>query len=139
MDEKVYELIVCIVNDGFNEHVVSTAKKLGAKGGTVINARGTANEELATKFKFSITPEKEIVLMVVPIEMKEDLLHVLYKEVGFNTPAQGVIFTVPVDETAGIGKHSAKGEKAEEVSYEEYMESKGINPGSLEEKENKEE
>ena len=136
MDEKKYELIICIVNDGFNEHVVSTAKKHGAKGGTVINARGTANEELATKFNFSITPEKEIVLLVVLVEIKEDLLHSLYREVGFNTQAQGVIFTVPVEETAGIGKHSAKGEKAEEVSYEEYMESKGI---SVENTENKEE
>ena len=68
--------------------------------------------------------EKEIVLLVVPIEIKEDLLHALYKEVGFNTPGQGIVFTVPVDETAGIGKKSDKNEKAEEVSYEEYAKSK---------------
>ena len=126
MDTK-YELIICIVNKGFNEQVVVTAKSLGAKGGTVINARGTAKEDIAKKFDYIITPEKEIVLLVVPVEIKDEILHGLYKEVGLQTPAQGVVLTVPVDETAGIGVKSASNEKAEEVSYEEYIESKKNN------------
>lgn len=126
MDDKKYELIVCIVNKGFNEHVMVTAKNCGAKGGTVINARGTAKEEVAKRFDYIVTPEKEIVLLVVPVEIKDDLLHALYKEVGFATPGQGIVFSVPVDETAGIGKKSAKNEKAEEVSYEEYDKAKEI-------------
>ena len=130
MDKK-YELVVCIVNKGFNEQVVITSKSCGAKGGTVINARGTAKEDVAKRFDYIVTPEKEIVLLVVPIEIKDDLLHALYKEVGFNTPGQGIVFTVPVDETAGIGMKSAKNEKAEEVSYEEYTKSKA----NIEEKE----
>ena len=130
MDKK-YELVVCIVNKGFNEQVMVTAKNCGAKGGTVINARGTAKEDISKRFDYIVTPEKEIVLLVVPIEIKDDLLHALYKEVGFNTPGQGIVFTVPVDETAGIGMKSAKNEKAEEVSYEEYTKSKA----NIEEKE----
>lgn len=126
MDDKKYELIVCIVNDGYNEVVMNTARSLGAKGGTVINGRGTVNETTASAFNISITPEKEIVLLVVPIEIKDELLHALYKEVGINQPGQGVIFTVPVDETAGIGKKSIEGIKAEEVNYDEYLKSKGI-------------
>ena len=120
MDDKKYELVVCIVNKGFNEQVMVVARECGAKGGTVINARGTAKEDIAKKFDYIITPEKEIVLLVVPEEIKENLLHSLYKEIGIHTPGQGVVFTVPVDETAGIGKKSAANEKAEEVSYEEY-------------------
>ena len=126
MDDKKYELIVCIVNDGYNEVVMNTARLLGAKGGTVINARGTVNEDIASRFNFSITPEKEIVLLVVPTELKDNLMHALYKEVGIDQPGQGVIFSIPVDETAGIGKKSKEGEKAQEVNYDEYLESKGI-------------
>ena len=124
MDDKKYELVVCIVNKGFNEQVMVAAKNCGAKGGTVINARGTAKEDVSKRFDYIVTPEKEIVLLVVPVEIKEDVLHALYKEVGFNTPGQGIVFTMPVDETAGIGKKSEKNEKAEEVSYEEYQKSK---------------
>ena len=127
MDEIKYELLVCIVNKGFNEQVMMVAKNCGAGGGTVINARGTANEDIAKKFDFIITPEKEIVLLVVPIDIKDNILHSLYKEVGMQTPGQGIIFTIPVDEAAGIGKKSKNNEKAEEVSYEEYLESKKSN------------
>ena len=126
MDDIKYELIVCIVNKGFNEQVMVAAKSCGAKGGTVINARGTAKEDVAKKFDFIITPEKEIVLLVVPIDIKDNIMHTLYKEVGIQTPGQGIIFTVPVDETAGIGKKSASNEKAEEVSYDEYIEAKKV-------------
>jgi hypothetical protein len=119
MDTK-YELVICVVNKGFNEQVMITAKSCGAKGGTVINARGTAKEDVAKRFDYIVTPEKEIVLLVVPFEIKDQLLHALYKDIGFQTPAQGIVFTVPVDETAGIGKKSAANEKAQEVSYEEY-------------------
>ena len=135
MDDKKYELIVCIVNKGFNEHVMVTAKNCGAKGGTVINARGTAKEEVAKRFDYIVTPEKEIVLLVVPVEIKDDLLHALYKEVGFATSGQGIVFSVPVDETAGIGKKSAQNEKAEEVSYEEYQKAKENKDEKVEESE----
>ncbi len=123
MDTR-YELVICVVNKGFNEQVVIASKSCGAKGATVINARGTAKEDVAKRFDYIVTPEKEIVLLVVPFEIKDQLLHTLYQEVGLHTPAQGIVFTVPVDETAGIGKKSATNEKAEEVSYEEYAKAK---------------
>lgn len=137
MDKK-YELVVCIVNKGFNEQVMVAAKGCGAKGGTVINARGTAKEDVAKRFDYIVTPEKEIVLLVVPVEIKDDIMHALYKEVGLDTPGQGIVFSMPVDETAGIGMKSAKNEKAEEVSYEEYTKSKtnkDVNEDNTEEKE----
>ena len=42
MDTK-YELVVCIVNAGFSENVMTAARAAGAKGGTIIRARGSAN------------------------------------------------------------------------------------------------
>ena len=40
-----HEAIFCIVNSGYSEMVMDAAKKLGARGGTVINARGTAPKD----------------------------------------------------------------------------------------------
>ena len=40
-----FELIVCIVNSGFAEEVMNAARECGARGGTIVNARGTAREE----------------------------------------------------------------------------------------------
>ena len=40
-----YEVIICIVNAGYSELVMDAAKEVGARGGTVIHAKGTANKE----------------------------------------------------------------------------------------------
>lgn len=97
-----FELIICIVNRGFSDSVMDAARICGAKGGTVINARGTANQEIETKFNISIHPEKEIILILVANKIKDNVLHALYKEFNLNTSAQGIAFSVPVDETIGI-------------------------------------
>ena len=49
MDVK-HELIVAIVNHGHEEAVMAAARAAGARGGTVFNARGTANA--VDEFKF---------------------------------------------------------------------------------------
>ncbi len=97
-----FELIVCIVNSGFSDVVMSAARECGARGGTVINARGTAKEETEKLFNISIHPEKEIILILAAIDIKDNILHALYKTVGINTDGQGIVFTLPVDETAGL-------------------------------------
>ncbi len=97
-----HEAIFCIVNSGYSEAVMEAAKKFGARGGTVINARGTASKEAETFFHITIQPEKEIVMILVPAEIKENVMHALYKEVGLDTAGQGIAFAMPVDGVVGI-------------------------------------
>ncbi len=97
-----HEAIFCIVNSGYSDAVMETAKKFGARGGTVINARGTASKEAETFFHITIEPEKEIVMILVPSKIKDDVLHALYKEVGLDTPGQGIAFCMPVDGVVGV-------------------------------------
>ena len=73
-----HELILCIVNAGFAESVMDAAYAFGARGGTVIQARGTANKEAEKYFKITIQPEKEILMLVVPAAIRDDILHALY-------------------------------------------------------------
>lgn len=106
-----HEVIFCIVNSGYSEAVMDAAKKFGATGGTVINARGTAGKEAETFFHITIQPEKEIVMILVPKEIKDDVLHALYKEVGLDTAGQGIAFSAPVDSVVGLTNPSAKTEE----------------------------
>lgn len=101
MSEK-YEAIICIVNSGFSETVMAAARECGARGGTVINARGTAKEETEKLFNISIHPEKEIVLILVDLEIKDAILHAIYKSIGLNSEGQGIAFSLPVDEFVGL-------------------------------------
>ena len=102
MAEFTHEAIFCIVNSGYSDIVMDTAKKLGARGGTVINARGTASKEAETFFHITIEPEKEIVMILVPSKLKNDILNALYDEVGLNTTMQGIAFSMPVDGVVGL-------------------------------------
>lgn len=97
-----YEVVFCIVNNGFSEVVMDVAKKIGARGGTILRARGTANKESENIFNITIHPEKEIVMILIPRDLKANLLHALYQNVGLETPGQGIAFTLPVDDVVGI-------------------------------------
>ncbi len=103
-----HEVIFSIVNAGFSEAAMDAAKEFGARGGTVIRARGTANKESEQIFGITIEPEKEIVMILVSSDIKDDILHALYKQVGRNTPAQGIAFSLPVDNVAGIDNGANK-------------------------------
>ena len=97
-----HEVIFCIVNIGYSEAVMDAAKKFGARGGTLLNARGTASLDAEKLFGITVEPEKEIVMILVPKKCKDDILHALYSEVGLNTPGQGIAFSLPVDSVVGV-------------------------------------
>ena len=97
-----FEVILCIVNTGFAELVMDTARKLGARGGTIINGRGTASKEAEKIFNITIQPEKEIVMILAKKEIKDAILKGLYNAVGTSTPAQGIAFALPVDDVIGV-------------------------------------
>ena len=102
MDEKKYEMVVCIVNAGFSQNVVEAARAAGARGGTVIRARGTANPEAEEFFNIHIQPEKEMVIMLVPKAIKDEVIRTVYKEAGLGAEAQGIAFSMPVRHTTTI-------------------------------------
>ena len=97
-----HEVIFCVVNAGFSEAVMDAAKEFGARGGTVIRARGTANSESEKLFGITIQPEKEIVMILVADDIRDAVLKGLYDSVGTGTDAQGIAFSLPVDQTVGL-------------------------------------
>ena len=102
MSASKHEMIVCIVNAGFSETVMEAAKSAGARGGTILNGRGTANKEAESFFHIAIQPEKEVVMILVPAEIKDAVLHALYQKAGLDTMGQGIAFSLPVDEVVGL-------------------------------------
>ena len=112
-----HEVIFCIVNAGFSDLVMDAAKKFGARGGTVIHARGTANTEAEKLFGITVQPEKEIVMILVPHNIKDDILHALYKETGLESEGQGIAFALPVSAAVGLSK-AEKPEKDENEQAE---------------------
>ena len=124
-----HEVIMCIVNAGFSEAVMDAARDFGARGGTVIRARGTATLEAEKLFQISVQPEKEMVMILVESKLRDDILHALYRVVGLNTPGQGIAFSLPVDSVVGLSSFSdenadkkEKKDSAEETEAKEEQE-----------------
>jgi nitrogen regulatory protein PII len=97
MEENKYELVLCIVNAGFSQNVMQAARAAGAQGGTIIRARGSANPEAEEFFNISIQSDKEMVMILVPKTIKDEVIRAVYKDAGLGKDAQGIIFSLPVN------------------------------------------
>ena len=112
---SAYEAVFCIVNEGFSDVVMDAAKEAGARGGTVIHAHGTANKEAENFFKITIQPEKAIVMILVPSDIKDDVLRALNRNAGLKSEGQGIAFSIPVDDVVGMrGAEPAAADEGEE-------------------------
>lgn len=65
MKTENYEVIFAIVNAGFAEDVMDVTRENGARGGTILNARGVVKEDTAHFFGITVRADKEILMMVV--------------------------------------------------------------------------
>ena len=106
MKTNNHEVIFAIVNSGYAEDVMAVAREQGARGGTILSGRGVAKEEAAAFFGIPLHSEKEILMMVVEKDIKNDILNAIYKEMGMGKPAQGIAFSLPVSDVAGLVKEN---------------------------------
>lgn len=97
-----FEAILTLVNTGFSDVVMEAARAEGARGGTVLNARGTVDKQMAKKYGVAITPDKELVIIVVSKEIKDAVLTAIYKAAGLDTAGRGIAFSIPVEDVAGL-------------------------------------
>lgn len=97
-----FELVVVLVNTGYSEIVMEAAREEGAHGGTIIHARGTGNETIGEKYGIIITPDKEMILMIVDKKVKDKVLSAVYKAAGLATDGQGIAFSLAVSDAVGL-------------------------------------
>ena len=104
MKTNEHEVILAIVNSGFAEDVMEVAREKGARGGTIINARGVIKEDAAAFFGITLHADKEILMMVVEKAIRDEVLNAIYKEMDMAKKAKGIAFSLPVSDVAGLAK-----------------------------------
>ena len=97
-----YELIYVIMNQGFADEVMDAARPAGARGGTIIHAKGSGGEYARKFLGISIAEEKEIVLIAAKTEEKAAIMKAVVEKCGTGTPASAIAFSVPVSMLAGL-------------------------------------
>ena len=104
MKTNNHEVIFTIVNSGYAEEAMRVAREQGVRGGTILGARGVVNEDAAAFFGITLHADKEILMMVVDKEIRDNVLNALYKEMGLGKKSQGIVFSLPVSDVAGLAK-----------------------------------
>ncbi len=94
------EMIVVILNEGYSDMIMDAARTVGAKGGTVLHAKGTARSE---KFHgVSIADEKDMIYILAPANQKSDIMKAINEGCGAHTEAGAICFSLPVSEVVGL-------------------------------------
>ena len=102
MTTEKYEVIFAIVNADYAEDAMRVAREQGARGGTILSGRGVAREKEAAFFGITIHAEKEILMLVVEKAIRDQVFHALYQQMGMQQKAQGIVFSLPVSDVAGL-------------------------------------
>ena len=97
-----FEVVVTVINHGYTNLVMDAARRVGARGGTALNARGIAREEVEQFLGISIQAEKEVVFMVVDSAARRDVMQAISETAGLKTPGRGIVFSLPVSQAIGL-------------------------------------
>lgn len=104
-EPKDFQLIVTIVNSGDSGQVVKAAKA-GAEGGTILEGRGTGVNEQKKFMNFTIDPEKDVVLTLVPSAFAEKVVASIEQAVDLDAPGKGIAFLIDVENVFGVNHSS---------------------------------
>ena len=99
-----YDLILSVVNQGYDEDVMDAAKGAGARGGTILHGRKISVADEAKFFGIPIQAEKDIVTILTTHEKKGDIMKAINQACGMATEARGIIFSLPIEDIEGFGE-----------------------------------
>jgi nitrogen regulatory protein PII len=110
MKDTTMELLVVVSNQGHNDLVMDAARGAGAYGGTVIHARGTGMNQAELFFGVSLASEKDLTFIVTKKSQRNAIMSAIMKDAGMETPAQSIVFSLPVSDAVGLntGDEDAK-------------------------------
>jgi len=90
-----------IVNAGFAEDVIETAREAGVTGATIFNARGEGHHH-EMFMGITVDTEKELILSITEKAAAEKAMAAIREKAGIKTPAHSICFTMPVEKMIGI-------------------------------------
>jgi nitrogen regulatory protein PII len=101
------EMIISILNSGNSDAFMTEARKAGARGGTVISARGISQEVMKNFLGMSVQDEKEIIFILADKETAVPIMDAVKTDFGASSKASGVIFSLPVDQVMSLNALSS--------------------------------
>jgi nitrogen regulatory protein PII len=99
---SVYRAVFVVVDKGKGEEVMDAARAVGARGGTIINARGSSIHETSKFLNMEIEPEKEMVMILAKDDLADQIVTAVRDQLQIDRPGKGIIFVQTVKEVYGV-------------------------------------
>lgn len=98
-NQQKTSMILVTVNQGYTDVVMDTARKAGARGGTIIRGRWAGDESFAESYGITtLQEEKELIFIVAPTELRNGIMDAVTKEHGLRTEAGAMVSSVGVEQ-----------------------------------------
>ena len=99
---SMYSAIFTVMYRGCGQNVVDASKEAGARGATIISARGSGIHETEMLFAMQIEPEKDIVLILAKNDICADIIASIRAKLDIDSPGAGIVFTLGLSDTYGL-------------------------------------
>lgn len=96
-------MILLVVNQGHTDEVMDTARKAGARGGTVLKARFSGEEGAEQLHGFTLQQEKEMIFIVASGDKRKQIMEAVHEKHGLSTEAAAMICSLGIDQIAKLG------------------------------------
>ena len=109
-DNTSHFCIITIVDKGRSKDCMKSAQAAGAKGGTLIHARGAG---IPTDFYFPlvIEPQKDIVMIITTKDKASIIRERIFSDLELGKAGNGIIFTLPISRTSGLFENRSEENK----------------------------
>jgi nitrogen regulatory protein P-II 1 len=102
-----FKLIVAFVKPEISDDVVKVAKKSGATGDVIIQAKGSGLE--STSFLgLSIQDKTNVILFVVEEHLVNPIIKSVNEECRLEDPGNGIMLVLSIDKVAGLSRQIEK-------------------------------
>lgn len=110
-------LFLAIVKNGLASKIVQEAKQVGITGGTILKAEGTVVNKFVNMLGLHDS-KREIVLIVAPKDLQEDVHRRLEKKFNLQKDGHGVLFSFAISSCIGSSKINIAFDREENEPYE---------------------
>lgn len=102
-EQQKSSLILVTVNQGFTDVVMDTARRAGARGGTIIRGRWVGEENFEQFYGITRQAEKEIIAIVAPRDIRNDIMESINREHGLQSDAGAMVCALGIDQLVHLG------------------------------------
>ena len=97
-----FSVLVAILAEDLEEQAIDVAKRAGAGGVTILDARGIGAKEKKTFFGLTYEGSQSVLVMVLEKKLSLTILKDISRELDLKNTTRGVVFTIPLEHIAGI-------------------------------------